>query len=98
MQGFQFNLRMPIRCGMVRHPMKKRPIDTAWFLERIAAAGPSYNTVAKLAPHIWGLKGRLDYASLYRMIHGERAMSLSEAKQLARLLGVSLRVIGEHAG
>lgn len=79
---------------MVRRPMKKHPIDTAWFLKKMEDAGQSMHT---LAPKIQGLRGELDYAALYRMIHGERAMSLSEAVQLAEILKAPIEIIAKKA-
>lgn len=74
--------------------MKKHPIDTRWFLKRMEDLDLSIHTVA---PQIRGLSGKLDYASCYRMIHGERAISLSEAMQLAEILDTPLEMIAKKA-
>lgn len=74
--------------------MKRHPIDTAWFLARMESQGLSMHT---LAPRVKGQSGPLTYSNFYRLIHGERAMSLSEAEQLADLLDVSLEEIARRA-
>ncbi len=74
--------------------MKRHPIDTAWFLARMEALGLSMHTVA---PRVKGLSGPLTYSNFYRLIHGERAMSLSEGAQLAELLEVELTEIARRA-
>lgn len=79
---------------MVRRPMKKHPIDTAWFLKKMESLGLNMHS---LAPTIQGLNGPLDYAAFYRMIHGVRAMSLSEALQLAEILKAPLETIAKKA-
>lgn len=74
--------------------MKKRPIDTAWFLAKIEAKGLSIHT---LVGKVEGLSGKLTYSNLHRMIHGQRAMSLSEACQLSDILGVPLEELARRA-
>lgn len=75
--------------------MKKRhPIDTAWFLGRMADLEETMHTIA---PLVEGLNGKLNYSAFYRMIHGERAMSLSEAVQLSEILKTPLETIAKRA-
>lgn len=81
-------------CVSFRFRMKRHPIDTAWFLARMESQGLSMHT---LAPRVKGLSGPLTYSNFYRLIHGERAMSLSEGAQLATLLGVSIEEIAHRA-
>lgn len=78
----------------VRFPMKKHPIDTPWFLAKMEARGLSMHTIA---PKVKGLNGPLTYSNFYRLMHGERAMSLSEAWQLSEILGVELNEIARRA-
>lgn len=88
-------------CGLLQvrddeHMLRRRGIDTGWFHERIAES--EYGSLRALAPHILGRRGPLDIHALSRMLSGDRAMQLSEARQLADLLGVSLRDVLEHSG
>jgi hypothetical protein len=90
----RFFLRNPIGDGMVRRPMKKHPIDTKWFLNRIEDMGESIHA---LAPRMTGRNKKLDYSSLYRVLHGERAMSLQEAVEIAELLKTPLETVARKA-
>lgn len=80
-------LSFPILRVIVPPAMKKHRIDTAWFLSRIEAAGYSMNS---LAPKLSGRNEAMNYASLYNLIHGDRAMSFDEAVELSEILGVGL--------
>jgi len=76
---------------------RARRIDTAWFLDLIAAS--RFGSGRKLAPYIKGRSGRpLASSNLSLMLNGKRAMQLHEARQLATLLGVPLAEILRHAG
>jgi len=74
--------------------VKKHPIDTPWFLARLEDVD---RTMHGLVGKIEGLNGKLDYGAIYRMLHGERAMSLSEAYQLAQILEQPLDEIARRA-
>lgn len=94
MQAIHLNLIKPMRYVIVRCPMKKHLIDTPWFLRRMDDLNLSMHTVA---PMVEGLNGKLDYSSFYRMIHGVRAMSLSEAMQLSDILKTPIETIAKKA-
>ena len=93
MQALALRLRIPALRVIVR-PVKKHPIDTQWFLSRLEAADL---TMHQLVGKLRGLNGPLDYGAIYRMLHGERAMSLSEADQLSDILGVELKELAKRA-
>lgn len=65
------------------------PIDSDWFIERIAERGLSMNRVAKLL--------NKNPANLCRMIHGNLALQISDVEPLADILGVSVEVIVRKA-
>lgn len=70
--------------------------DTAWFLDRIAES--RWKMQRDLAPQMRDRRGEpYDRASLNRLLKGEQKMLASDAVQLARLLGVSLEEVLEHA-
>lgn len=75
-------------------PMKKHPIDTRWFLKRMEELDLSMHSTAA---SISGRNGKLDYASMYRLIHGDRAMSLQEALELSEILKTPLETIAKKA-
>ena len=66
------------------------PIDTHWFRDRLADRQLSQR---RLARHIG-----LDAAAVSLMFRGRRRMQLTEAAQIARLLGVTLDEVLSHAG
>lgn len=75
--------------------VSKYKIDTDWFLKKLGG-----RSILEILPRMRGRRGRgtMDYASLYRLIHGEREILLREAKDLAVILDVSLDELGRHAG
>lgn len=73
---------------------KKHPIDTAWFLARIEEKDLSIHAIA---PKMSGRNSTLNYASLHLMLHGQRAMSLAEAVQLAEILELPLEDVARRA-
>lgn len=75
--------------------MKKvHPIDTNWFIARMTARGLSING---LAPRLTGHRGPMTYSNFYRLLHGEYAMTLIVATELAEILGVRLDEIARRA-
>lgn len=94
MQALAIHLRIPKLRVIVPPAMKKHPIDTAWFLARLEDAGL---TMHALVGKIEGLNGKLDYGAIYRMLHGDRAVSLSEALQLAQILDQPLEELAKRA-
>lgn len=98
MQALSILLRFPplyviVPPAMAKKP-PKHPIDTRWFLRKIEDSGAN---ISALAPRIRGLNGPLTQSNFYRMIHGERAMSLSEAVQLSAILAEPLDEIARRA-
>lgn len=94
MQTAAIYLSFPMLHVIVPAAMKKHRIDTQWFLLKIEAAG---YTMHSLAPKLSGRNKTLDYASLYNLIHGRRAMSLLEAYELAEALDLPLEEIARRA-
>lgn len=74
--------------------MKKHPIDTAWFVNRLKARGLSINGTA---PSLTGHRGPMTYSNFYRLLHGEYAMTLIVAAELAEILEVDLDEISKRA-
>ena len=74
--------------------MKKLPIDTKWFR---ALLDQRKTNIRQVALKMRGLEGRLDYASVHRMLTGKRAMTVSEALQLSRILEVDVEEIVHRA-
>lgn len=76
-------------CGM--------QVDTQWFNEMIRMNG--FKSKRELAEKLKNSEGKpLDPAALSRLLHGERQMSLIEAKQLSTLLNAPYVEIVRHAG
>lgn len=65
-------------------------INTKWFQERIADRGYSQRKIAATLG--------MDPAAVSLMLRGKRKMTLNEAADLARLLGVPLNQVLDHAG
>lgn len=64
--------------------------DTAWFRHRLADRQMSQRELAR--------KMGLDAAAVSLMFRGRRAMKLTEAGEIARLLGCTAEEIIQHAG
>lgn len=71
--------------------------DKWWFKKKIDES--VWGSARQLAMVIKGRgrNGRMDHASLSRMLSGDREMLLSEAVELSELLGVPLDEIVRHA-
>jgi hypothetical protein len=70
--------------------------DAAWFNAKIRSR---FQNQRAFAPKMKDRHGRpLDQPKLSRMLRGERAMQLHEARQFAELLGVPLIEVLERAG
>jgi len=65
-------------------------IDTRWFRDRLADRQMSQRELAR--------KMGLDHASISGLIRGKRPMRMNEAGTIARLLGVPVSQVLEHAG
>jgi transcriptional regulator with XRE-family HTH domain len=65
-------------------------IDTRWFRDRLADRQMSQRELAR--------KMGLDHASISGLIRGKRPMRMQEAATIARLLGVPVSQVVEHAG
>lgn len=65
-------------------------IDTRWFRDRLADNRMSQRELAR--------KMGLDHASISGLIRGKRPMRMTEAGTIARLLGVPVSQVVEHAG
>jgi transcriptional regulator with XRE-family HTH domain len=66
------------------------PIDTQWFIDKLAQRDMSQRDMAKLMG--------VDPASVNRMLRGQRKMTMAEAAQFAALLNVSTAEMFERAG
>jgi transcriptional regulator with XRE-family HTH domain len=66
------------------------PIQTQWFRDRIADKRMSQRALARAMG--------LDAAAVSLMLRGKREMKLTEAAEIARLLGVPAQEVIEHAG
>lgn len=66
------------------------PVDTSWFRARLGDHGLSQRGAARLLG--------LDPAALSLTLRGRRAMKLTEAAELARLLGVPIEDVLARAG
>jgi hypothetical protein len=83
---------MPAARAKARKPATvKHPVDTEWFLERIAASARGSARQVALAMG-------LDPSALIRALYGERRLRIEEAQQLAHHLGVALSDVLTHAG
>lgn len=72
-------------------------IDTAWF-EKLIKESP-YSSIRQLAKQMRKPDGGvIDHSAVSRMIRGERAIQLYEARQLADLLGVPMSMVIKKAG
>lgn len=71
-------------------PPMTRPIDTQWFVDRLADRELSQRALAKLMG--------LDPAAVSLMLRGKRKMTMAEAAQLAALLDISTTEMFERAG
>jgi transcriptional regulator with XRE-family HTH domain len=65
-------------------------IDARWFDTHLQERRLSRRQLARLMG--------IDPASVYRLLHGVRPMRMSEASQLANILGVPVGQVLEHAG
>jgi hypothetical protein len=80
---------------MVRPAMRKYQTDTRWFLEKLEAKGLTmFNLVGRWKGHN-GVP--MDYAGIHKRLHGERTITLDEARWLAHLLGESLEEVADRA-
>lgn len=66
------------------------PIDTDWFKDRLADKRLSQRGLARAMG--------LDAAAVSLMLRGRREMKLTEAAEIARLLGIPAQDVLEHAG
>lgn len=72
-------------------------VDTAWFERKIAES--PYGSMRQLAKHMRQPDGKpIDHSAVSRMLRGERAIQLHEARLLADLLGVPMAEIIRRAG
>ena len=60
---------------------KNVPIDTEWFIERIAERSLSINRLARLMER--------DPGHLYRILHGKMVLSVFDVEPLSDILGVA---------
>lgn len=78
-------------------PVTRSEIDTEWF-EKLIKESP-YGSIRQLAKHMRQPDGRpIDPSAISRMLRGERAIQLHEARLLADLLGVPMSMIIRKAG
>lgn len=78
-------------------PRDQHSIDTAWFHQRVQESRHgSLRVLGEIMVNRLGCP--MGISNLSRMLAGERTMTVSEARQLADLLGVSLRAVIEHSG
>jgi len=70
--------------------MDRYPIDTAWFKERMRHKRLSQVQLGALLD--------TDDSTIYRIVHGMRAIAVYEVVKLARIFGVSVYEIIKHAG
>jgi len=62
-------------------------IDTLWFIHQI---NMKYKSIRQFAFLMEKNGKQIDRAQVWRMIHGQRAITVGEAKQIAKLLRVPL--------
>lgn len=75
---------------------KPSQIDGAWFKQQFDRAGLSMREVARRLPA--GKHGKpMDPSALSRALNGTRKMSISEAKNIARILKLSEAVVVQKA-
>ncbi len=71
-------------------------IQSEWFLARIKKR---YGSLRKFVTHLESRQGKtMDVSAFSRVLSGERSLSLEEAVQVAKLLGVSVVEIAKRLG
>lgn len=65
-------------------------IQTRWFQDRLADKGLSQRALARMM--------RMDAGAMSLMLRGKRKMSVEEAQEVARLLGVGVEEVVTRAG
>ena len=71
-------------------PMKRTPVDTAWFRAALRARGLSQRQLAR--------QMRLDPSAVSLMLRGRREIRTREAQRLAEVLGTPLSDVLSHSG
>jgi hypothetical protein len=74
--------------------MPRKP-DQEWFASKLKRS--KFSSWRDLAPHITTWEGKpMDQAALSRVFKGIRGLEIKEARQLAKLLGVSREGVSRH--